>query len=66
MHGMMRAINSGTKCYKSPSYEKMRTTLLAQESALMKRCLEPIQSSWRNSEVAIVSDGWIDITYTCH
>jgi hypothetical protein len=40
-HDMVGAINNGPKVYKSLNYEKVRTTSLAQERALVK-CLVQI------------------------
>ncbi|XP_058007979.1 uncharacterized protein LOC110662435 [Hevea brasiliensis] len=46
--------------YVPPGYNKLRTTLLQQEKANVKRLLEPIKSTWLEKGVSIVSDGWSD------
>eukprot|EP01018_Ginkgo_biloba_P008940 Gb_32953 [translate_table: standard] len=55
---MVRAINDGPKGYKTPSFEKVRTTLLTKEKSLVEQSIEPIRASWRTTGVSIVSDGW--------
>eukprot|EP01018_Ginkgo_biloba_P032753 Gb_36057 [translate_table: standard] len=57
---MVRVINDGPKGYKTPSFEKVQTTLLRKEKSLMEHNIEPIRASWRTTGVSIVSDGWID------
>eukprot|EP01018_Ginkgo_biloba_P032215 Gb_18618 [translate_table: standard] len=57
---MVRAINDGPKGYKTPSFEKVRTTLLTKEKSLMEQSIEPIRASWRTTGVSIISDGWTD------
>eukprot|EP01018_Ginkgo_biloba_P022730 Gb_08711 [translate_table: standard] len=57
---MMRAINDGPKGYKTPSFEKVRTTLLTKEKSLMEQSIEPLRASWRTTSVSIKSDGWTD------
>eukprot|EP01018_Ginkgo_biloba_P009837 Gb_26532 [translate_table: standard] len=54
---MVRAINDGPKGYKTPSFEKVRTTL---KKSLVEQSIEPIRASWQTTGVSIVSDGWID------
>eukprot|EP01018_Ginkgo_biloba_P039022 Gb_40496 [translate_table: standard] len=55
---MVRAINDGPKGYKTPSFEKVRTTLLIKEKSLVEQSIEPIRASWQTTGVSIVSDGW--------
>eukprot|EP01018_Ginkgo_biloba_P037272 Gb_00443 [translate_table: standard] len=55
---MVRAINDGPKGYKTPSFEKVWTTLLTKEKSLVEQSIEPIRASWRTTGVSIVSDGW--------
>eukprot|EP01018_Ginkgo_biloba_P039580 Gb_22244 [translate_table: standard] len=57
---MVRAINDGPKGYKTPSFEKVRTTLLTKKKSLVDQSIEPIRASWRRTGVSIVSDGWTD------
>eukprot|EP01018_Ginkgo_biloba_P012194 Gb_36652 [translate_table: standard] len=57
---MVRAINDGPKGYKTPSFEKVWTTLLTKEKSLVEQSIEPIRASWRTTGVSIVSDGWTD------
>eukprot|EP01018_Ginkgo_biloba_P026643 Gb_19058 [translate_table: standard] len=42
---MVRAINNGPKGYKTPSFEKMQTTLLTKEKFLVEQSIEPIRAS---------------------
>eukprot|EP01018_Ginkgo_biloba_P023328 Gb_37124 [translate_table: standard] len=58
---MEKAINDGPKGYKTPSFEKVRTTLLTKEKSLAEQSIEPIRASWRTTSVSIVSDGWTDV-----
>eukprot|EP01018_Ginkgo_biloba_P040755 Gb_13499 [translate_table: standard] len=55
---MVRAINDGPKGYKTPSFEKVRTTLLTKEKSLLEQSIEPIRASWWTTGVSIISDGW--------
>eukprot|EP01018_Ginkgo_biloba_P021120 Gb_25769 [translate_table: standard] len=57
---MVRAINDGPKGYKTPSFEKVQTTLLTKEISLVEQSIEPIRASWQTIGVSIVSDGWTD------
>eukprot|EP01018_Ginkgo_biloba_P009952 Gb_24212 [translate_table: standard] len=57
---MVRAINDGPKGYKTPSLEKVQTTLLTKEKSLVAQSIEPIRASWHTTGVSIVSDGWTD------
>eukprot|EP01018_Ginkgo_biloba_P001379 Gb_31514 [translate_table: standard] len=57
---MVRAINDGPKGYKTPSFEKVRTTLLTKEKSLVEQSIEPIRAFWRTTGVSIIFDGWTD------
>eukprot|EP01018_Ginkgo_biloba_P019676 Gb_31492 [translate_table: standard] len=57
---MVRAMNDGSKGYKSPSFEKVQTTLLTKEKSLVEQTIESIRSSWQTTNVSIVSNGWTD------
>ncbi|XP_022874101.1 uncharacterized protein LOC111392920 [Olea europaea var. sylvestris] len=52
--------NSNLAGYTPPSYNRLRTTLLAQEKEHINRKLQPIKDSWREKGASIVSDGWSD------
>ena len=56
----MRVINTKPQGFKGPNYEKLRTVLLKKERLLLEDVLKPIRSSWNNTRVCIISDGWID------
>ena len=56
----MRAINTSPQGFKGPNYEKLRIVLLKKEGLLIEDVLRPIQNSWANSGVSIISDGWTD------
>ncbi|KAJ8428428.1 hypothetical protein Cgig2_003130 [Carnegiea gigantea] len=55
---MLMAVNKAPKCYKPPSYEKARTSLLDECKRNLERDLIPIQETWYTQGVSIVSDGW--------
>ncbi|XP_077219745.1 uncharacterized protein LOC143853935 [Tasmannia lanceolata] len=55
---MITAINNAPKGYKSPNYEKVRTTLLDKEQTKMRQALSPLMEDWNTHGVSIVSDGW--------
>eukprot|EP01018_Ginkgo_biloba_P003110 Gb_13336 [translate_table: standard] len=57
---MVRTINDGPKGFKTPSFEKVQTTLLTKEKSFMEQSKEPIRAYWQTTGVSIVSDGWID------
>eukprot|EP01018_Ginkgo_biloba_P006167 Gb_33743 [translate_table: standard] len=57
---MVRAINDGPKGYKTPSFEKVWTTLLTKKKSLVEQSIEPIRASWWTTGVSIISDGWTD------
>ncbi|KAL7189687.1 hypothetical protein ACSBR1_039348 [Camellia fascicularis] len=52
--------NSKLSSYSPPTYDRLRTTLLAQEKAHVNRKLQHIKDSWQNKGVSICSDGWSD------
>jgi len=47
--------------YIPPTYNRLRTTLLAPEKAHIDRKLQPIKDAWKRKELSICSDGWSDI-----
>ena len=57
---LVRAINTAPQGFKGPNYEKLRTVLLKKERLLLEDVLKPIRSSWSNTRVSIISDGWTD------
>jgi len=57
---MIKAVNEAPKGYKSPGYEKVRTTLLTSERKFVDRQLQSIRDTWAETGVSIVSDGWRD------
>ena len=46
--------------YVPPSFDRLRTTLLAQEKEHINRLLQPIKDTWKKKGVSVVSDGWSD------
>ena len=44
--------------YQPPSYNKLRTTLLANERRHVENLLQPIKNTWKEKGVSIVSDRW--------
>lgn len=46
--------------YVPPSFNRLRTTLLAQEKEHINRLLQPIKDTWKKKGVSVVSDGWSD------
>ncbi|KAL7168345.1 hypothetical protein ACSBR2_038729 [Camellia fascicularis] len=52
--------NSKLSSYSPPTYDRLWTTLLAQEKAHVNRKLQHIKDSWKNKGVSICSDGWSD------
>ncbi|KAH6788024.1 hypothetical protein C2S52_007576 [Perilla frutescens var. hirtella] len=52
--------NGNLAGYTPPTYNRLRTTLLAQEKEHINRLLQPIRESWRKKGTSIVSDGWSD------
>jgi len=57
---MIKAVNEAPQGYKSPGYEKVRTTLLTSERQSVDRQLQSIRDTWAETGVSIVSDGWRD------
>jgi hypothetical protein len=57
---MVKAINESLQDFKGPNYEKLRTMLLQKEKSLIHDILKPVHSSWTNTRVSIISDGWND------
>nr|XP_009788797.1 PREDICTED: uncharacterized protein LOC104236553 [Nicotiana sylvestris] len=47
--------------YVPPTYNRLRTTLLAQEKAHIDRKLQPIKDAWKRKGLSICSDGWSNI-----
>ncbi|XP_075099048.1 uncharacterized protein LOC107821901 [Nicotiana tabacum] len=47
--------------YVPPTFNRLRTTLLAQEKAHINRKLQPIKDTWKRKGLSICSDGWSDI-----
>ncbi|KAI8556403.1 hypothetical protein RHMOL_Rhmol05G0250100 [Rhododendron molle] len=58
---MVAAINSAPKGYKSPNYEKVRTTLLDKEQNKVRQALNPLMQDRSTHGVSIMSDGWSNI-----
>ncbi|XP_022868725.1 uncharacterized protein LOC111388271 [Olea europaea var. sylvestris] len=52
--------NGNLAGYTPPTYNRLCTTLLAQEKEHINRKLQPIRDSWRKRGVSIVSNGWSD------
>eukprot|EP00253_Pinus_taeda_P014029 PITA_14029 len=57
---MIKAVNEAPKGYKSPGYEKVRTTLLTSEGKFVDRQLQSICDTWEETRVSIISDGLRD------
>ncbi|KAH6779478.1 hypothetical protein C2S52_010715 [Perilla frutescens var. hirtella] len=55
-----RTLANGNLAGYTPTYNRLRTTLLAQENEHINRLLQPIRESWRKKGAFIVSDGWSD------
>ena len=58
---MITAINNAPKGYKSPNYEKMRTSLLDKKQGKVKHALNPLMQEWATNGVSIISDGWSNL-----
>lgn len=52
--------NNNLSGYTPPTYNRIRTTLLAQEKEHIYTKLQPIRDSWKKKGVSIVFDGWSD------
>ncbi|KAH1228200.1 hypothetical protein GmHk_10G028237 [Glycine max] len=46
--------------YQPPGYNKLRTTLFANERRHVENLLQPIKNTWKEKGVSIVNDGWSD------
>ncbi|KAK8576560.1 hypothetical protein V6N13_032481 [Hibiscus sabdariffa] len=57
-HEMVQAINQAPKGYKSPSFEKARTSLLDECYRSVQKELSPVKDTWYVHGVSVVSDGW--------
>jgi hypothetical protein len=57
---MVKAINEAPQGFKGPNYEKLRTVLMQKERSLIHDILKPVRSSWTNTGVSIIFDGWTD------
>ena len=53
--------NSNVPGYILPRYDRLRTTLLAQEKNHISQLLQPIKDTLRKKGVSICSDGWTDL-----
>ncbi|KAL7258061.1 hypothetical protein ACSBR1_004224 [Camellia fascicularis] len=58
---MVTAINNAPKEYKSPNYEKVRTSLLDKQQSKVQQSLNPLMQDWSIHGVSIVSDGWSNL-----
>ncbi|XP_059639603.1 uncharacterized protein LOC132281975 [Cornus florida] len=52
--------NSKLSGYTPPTFDRLRTTLLAQEKAHVNRKLQPIKDTWKKKAMSLCSDGWSD------
>lgn len=52
--------NSKLAGYTPSSYDRLRTTMLAQEKEHIIRLLQPFRDTWRKKGVSVCSDGWSD------
>ncbi|KAK8481028.1 hypothetical protein V6N13_092896 [Hibiscus sabdariffa] len=57
-HEMVQAINQAPKGYKSPSFEKARTSLLDECYRSVEKELSLVKDTWYVHGVSVVSDGW--------
>lgn len=55
-----RLANGNLHGYGPPTYERLRTTLLAQLKAHVEQRLQPTRDSWKKKGASICSDGWSD------
>ncbi|CAL1355405.1 unnamed protein product [Linum trigynum] len=58
---MVRGLIEGSKGYKPPSSEKLRTNLLDKERSKVDRALTGIRDQWPTFGVFIVSNGWSNV-----
>jgi hypothetical protein len=54
-------IKKAPKGYRSPNYEKVKTTLLDRKRAKIRRALTLFTDDWGDFGVSIVSDGWTNV-----
>ncbi|MCL7023250.1 hypothetical protein MKW94_023325 [Papaver nudicaule] len=52
--------NSNCKGYSPPSYDQLRFNLLKDEKTRIERMLDKVKSSWDQTGVSILCDGWTD------
>ncbi|KAK8980518.1 hypothetical protein V6N11_081984 [Hibiscus sabdariffa] len=57
-HEKVQAINQAPKGYKSPSFEKARTSLLDECYRSVEKELSAVKDTWYVHGVSVVSDGW--------
>lgn len=60
-HAMIEAIQSASKGYKSPKYDKARTVGLDKEKAKIQIALGQFTNAWNEYGVFIVSNGWTNV-----
>ncbi|GFY88715.1 hypothetical protein Acr_06g0006550 [Actinidia rufa] len=58
---MVTAIKNEPKGYKSPNYEKVRTSLLDKQQGKVKHALSPLMQEWATNGVSIIYDGWSNL-----
>eukprot|EP01018_Ginkgo_biloba_P007052 Gb_29361 [translate_table: standard] len=58
---MVKAIMGAPSGYKSPGFEKLRTTLVDKEKSRVEEEVAPLKHAWSIDGCLIVMDGWIDI-----
>ncbi|KAL4573628.1 hypothetical protein LXL04_020441 [Taraxacum kok-saghyz] len=58
---MIQAIQKAPEGYKTPSYEKARSSLLDQCAREVGKELDPVKDTWLTQGVSIVSDGWSNV-----
>ncbi|XP_059635859.1 uncharacterized protein LOC132278046 [Cornus florida] len=52
--------NSKLSGYTPPTFDRLQTTLLAQEKAHVNCKLQPIKNTWKKKNMSLCSDGWSD------
>ncbi|GMJ06905.1 hypothetical protein like AT1G43260 [Hibiscus trionum] len=57
-HEMVQEISQSPKGYKSPSFEKARTSLLDECYRNVEKELAPVKDTWYIHGVSVASDGW--------
>ena len=60
---MVRAIAEvgHTDSWSGVEYNKMRTTMLEEQKALIDKALVPVKAGWQSFGCTIISDGWSDM-----